>query len=234
MQPYFFPYIGYFDLIQQTDQWVVFDTPQYIRQGWVNRNRVLHPQQGWQYILVPVQRHQRETPIKDICISEEGENCRWCERILGQLQHYRKEAPFFSTILEIVSDTLSCTERSLAQLNVQGLSRICAYLGIPFHCSILSEMDLALGPVEGPGDWAIRISEALGASEYINPPGGAHFHDPAKFEAAGIKLTIQVPVEFTYECDGYEFQPNLSIIDVLMWNSPETVCAYLDCRSQRV
>lgn len=230
MQPYFFPYIGYFDLIYRTDHWVVFDTAQYIRHGWVNRNRILHPKEGWQYIVVPVQRHHREAPIKEIRIADDG---RWCDRILGQLQHYKKKAPFFSAVLEVVSDSLSDTDGSLTQLNVRGLSRTCAYLGIPFHYSIFSEMDLALGPVEGPGDWALRIAEALGASEYFNPPGGAELFEPSKFEAAGIRLTIQTPVELVYDCRGYEFQPNLSIIDVLMWNSPDTVGAYLTSRSQR-
>lgn len=229
MQPYFFPYIGYFDLIYQTDHWIVFDTAQYIRHGWVNRNRILHPKEGWQYVTVPVQRHQRETPIKDIRIAEDG---RWRDRILGQLQHYKNRAPFFNDVLEMVANSLSDSDGSLTQLNVRGLSGICAYLGVSFRFVVFSEMDLALGPVDGPGDWALRIAEALGASEYLNPPGGADLFDPSKFEAAGIRLTIQAPADLEYNCQGYEFQPNLSIIDVLMWNSPEAVRVYLASTSQ--
>jgi len=89
-------------------------------------------------------------------------------------------------------------------------------------------MELELGPVEGPGDWALRIAEATGATEYINPPGGATLFDPAKFEASGIQLTIQSPVEFTYDCDGYDYEPNLSIIDVMMWNAPDQIGQYLE------
>ena len=63
MQPYFFPYLGYFDLINRCDKWIVFDTPQYIKQGWVNRNRVLHPAEGWAYFGVPVKKHEYNTPI---------------------------------------------------------------------------------------------------------------------------------------------------------------------------
>ena len=66
MQPYFFPYLGYFDLINRVDKWIVFDTPQYIRHGWVNRNRILHPHQGWQYIVVPLKKHDRDTSINQI------------------------------------------------------------------------------------------------------------------------------------------------------------------------
>lgn len=230
MQPYFFPYIGYFDLIYQTNRWVVFDTAQYIRHGWVNRNRILHPSDGWQYIVVPTQRHEQATPINEIRIAEDG---RWRDRLLGQLQHYKKKAPFFRAVMDLVSACLHDTSGSLNRLNVGSLAGVCAYLGIPFHRTLFSEMDLELGPVEGPGDWALRIAEALGAGEYLNPPGGAGLFDRSAFEAAGITLTIQAPVDFVYACDGYGFQPNLSIVDVLMWNPPEAVVAYLASRSQQ-
>jgi len=88
-------------------------------------------------------------------------------------------------------------------------------------------MKLDLGPINGPGDWALRISEALGASEYINPPGGEALFDKARFEAAGIKLTIQRFENMSYPCAPYSFEPALSIIDVLMWNSPEAVLHHL-------
>jgi hypothetical protein len=227
MQPYFFPYIGYFDLIQQSDRWVVFDTAQYIRHGWVNRNRILHPTSEWQYIIVPVQHHHQDTPINEICILEDN---KWRDKLIGQLQHYKKKAPFFTEVTDMVATCLDDSDESLSRLNVRTQEIVCTYLGIPFRYAFFSEMDLKLGPVEGPGDWALRIAEALGASEYINPPGGAQLFDRSMFEAAGITLTIQTPVDFVYNCDGYEFQSDLSILDVLMWNSPEVVRAYLASR----
>jgi hypothetical protein len=229
MQPYFFPYIGYFDLIYRADRWVTFDTAQYIRHGWVNRNRILHPTEGWLYIIVPTRRHKRETPIREIRIKEDG---RWRDRLLGQLQHYKSKAPFFDDVLDLVSSCLRDSNDSLSRLNVRSLASVCDYLDIPFRALVFSEMDLGLGPIEGPGDWALRIAESMGASEYLNPPGGAGLFDPAKFEAAGIRLTIQEPLSFVYNCDGYEYQPHLSIVDVLMWNSPETVRDYLASRAQ--
>jgi hypothetical protein len=229
MQPYFFPYIGYFELIYRTDHWIVFDTAQYIRHGWVNRNRILHPAQGWQYIIVPTQQHELKTPINQIRIAQGSE---WSDKLLRQLQHYRKKAPYFRTVIDLVTACLNDHDGSLNQLNVRSLARVCAYLEIPFRHSVFSKMNLALGPVEGPGDWALRIAEALGASEYRNPPGGADLYDRAKFEAAGITLTIQTPTDFVYACGDYEFQPSLSIVDVLMWNPPEAVCAYLACRAR--
>src|SRR5512140_2804121 len=92
MQPYFFPYLGYFELIFLTDQWIVFDISKYIRHGWVNRNRVLHPTQGWVYITVPLQKHSSDTPINHIETKDIEE---WRPRLFGQLSHYRRRAPFF-------------------------------------------------------------------------------------------------------------------------------------------
>ena len=224
MQPYFFPYLGYFDLIHSVDQWVVFDTAQYIRHGWINRNRILHPTRGWQYIIVPLRKHHRQVRINDIQIVE---GSGWRERIERQLQHYQGRAQHFDTVMTLVQSCLSVPDQSLSRLNVEILRKVCGFLDIPLAVSNLSEMDLALGPVEGPGDWALRIAEALGAREYVNPPGGKGLFDPAKFAARGIRFRIQEPVEFSYECAGYRFEPALSIVDVLMWNSREQIRAFL-------
>lgn len=225
MQPYFFPYLGYFDLINYSDKWIVFDSAQYIRHGWVNRNRILHPKSEWQYIIVPIRKHPRETQIKDIEIKIESD---WKSRILGQLLHYKKRAPYFETVFSFVEDCLSLSERSISRLNAYILEKVCNIIGIRFRYDFFSEMNLDIGSVKGPGDWALRISEALGADEYVNPPGGETIFDPSRFEDLGIKLTLRNLPTFQYDCRGYEFIPNLSIIDVLMWNTTETVKDYLD------
>ena len=231
MQPYFFPYLGHFDLINRTDRWVVFDTAQYIRHGWVNRNRILHPSSGWQYITAPLQQHHRETPIKDILV-QKGKD--WRDRLCGQLVHYKKGAPHYDATVDLVRECLDSDEPSLSRLNVAILDKVCGHLRIPFRYEFFSDMKLDLGPVGGPGDWALRIAEALGASEYVNPPGGEALFDPAKFQAAGIRLTIQRFENMTYACDGYGFEPALSIIDVLMWNSPSAIARHLGAIEQSV
>jgi len=225
MQPYFFPYLGYFNLINSVDNWIVFDTVQYIRHGWINRNRILHPNTGWQYIIIPIRKYSRNTPIKDIEISDQTD---WRQRILGQLMHYKKQAPFFEEIFELVEDCLSIDEIALSNLNVSILQKICDRLGVQFRYLIFSKMDLRLGPIEGPGDWALRIAKALGASECINPSGGGDLFDREKFEEHGVKLTIKNYKSLEYKCGGYEFIPNLSIIDTFMWNSTAEIKAYLD------
>ncbi|MCU0857992.1 MAG: WbqC family protein [Pontiellaceae bacterium] len=226
MQPYFFPYLGHFDLINRADEWIVFDTAQYMRHQWVNRNRILHPNAGWQYVTIPLKKHTRETLINRI---EAAENSDWRGRILRQLQHYRKSAPFYAEVTGFLEECFAVEGGNLTELNAVMLERTCRHLGIatPFH--ILSRMDLVLeGPIEEPGDWALRIAYAFGADEYVNAAGGAELFDAAKFAAHGIALFIQSYTHMTYPCGPFRFEPGLSIIDVMMWNSPEAIRAHLD------
>ena len=188
MQPYFFPYLGYFDLINYTDTWIIFDTVQYIRHGWINRNRILHPKEGWQYIVVPLKKHSLDTGIKEVRISNHQD---WAGRVLGQLQHYKKRAPYYRKTIALVEECTLQSDESLSRLNTMILEKVCRYLGINFEYRYFSEMDLEIEPVQEAGDWALRISEALGAEEYINPPGGVEIFDEEKFRDSNIKLTIQ-------------------------------------------
>ena len=225
MQPYFFPYLGYFDLINRSDRWIVFDTPQYMREGWVNRNRILHSQEGWQYIIVPLKKHSRETPINKI---EAIDTPDWRRRIVNQFTHYRNRAPFYHETISLLEDCLGGVEKNLSHLNTMILGKVCNYLGIPWKHEVFSEMKLTIGPVQGPADWALRISEAVGAAEYLNPPGGVKLYDSERFASCGIRLRIQEEFEFRYSCSKYAFEPNLSVLDALMWNTPGDIKARLD------
>lgn len=229
MQPYFLPYPGYFDLIDRADQWIVFDTVQYIRRGWMNRNRVLHPTEGWQYVVMPLRKHTHGTRICDVQITND---VSWKSRLLGQLQHYRKRAPFFAETMSFLESALNQPTQSLVALNTHLLSAACERLGIEFNYQILTEANLELGPVEGPGDWALRLGEALGASEYLNPPGGADLFDPTRFQEAGMRLTVQDFHPLEYETRGYEFVANLSIVDAFMWMPPHEIAAQM--RERRI
>jgi len=224
MQPYFFPYPGYFSLIAQCDTWVVFDVPQYIRHGWVNRNRILHPKEGWQYIVVPLEKHSRNTAIRDIRISR---TVNWPEKILRQIEHYKKRAPFYEGTAAFLEDCLKSEADSLVALNIELLHITCTRIGIDFAPQVASQLPIDTSLIKGPGDWALVISELLGASEYINPPGGAHLFNADAFEKAGIKLTIQDYESMHYSCPGYENVPDLSIVDALMWNPADTIRKHL-------
>lgn len=226
MQPYFFPYLGYYDLINRTDRWVVFDVVKYVPKSWMNRNRVLHPSEGWQYITVPVDKHHESGAIKDVVVVDKTAAHR---RILGQIQHYRSaRAPFFTPVRELINRCFLNTPTNLLRdLNVSSLAVICDYLGIRFAPEVMSQSSIELPPIEHPGQWALEISSKLGASTYINPPGGRELFDPHAFAARGISLEFTDLLDYRYDTPPYDFVQRLSIIDVLMWNAPDAVMAYI-------
>lgn len=229
MQPYFFPYLGYYDLINRTDRWIVFDVVKYAPKSWMNRNRILHPTGGWQYISVPVDKHAGEGAIKDVQILNAGAAH---DKIRGQIEHYRKgRAPCFSAVAKLIDDCFAGLHSNLLRdLNVRSLSVVCDYLGIDFNHANLSEMALALPEIKHPGQWALEIASATGADAYLNPPGGRDIFLPHEWEECGIQLGFTDMVSFSYTTWRYPFIEHLSIIDVLMWNSPAVVKAYLDSR----
>jgi hypothetical protein len=114
-------------------------------------------------------------------------------------------------------------------LNTVALKETCAYLGVPFDYVISSRLALDLPHEMGPGDWAPAIASRLGAVKYINPVGGRQLFTPESFRAHGIELSFLETGNFVYPTPGYEFQPNLSILDTMMWNHPETIRGALTC-----
>lgn len=227
MQPYFFPYIGYISLIKHTDKFILFDPVQFIRHGWIERNRILKPESGWQYISVPLVKHERETLIKDIQINN---NENWKEKILAQLQHYKKKSPFYKQTIEVVQKGLDIKTDSIVKLNYSTLKAVCEYLEIPFDCEIFSEMNLEIEAVNAPDEWALNICKAMGYKEYWNPPGGIEFFDGKKYESAGIDLKFhKINIQPYPQRRGPEnIETGLSIIDVMMFNSPEQIKEMLD------
>jgi hypothetical protein len=225
-QPFFFPYLNYFDLINRTDRWIFFDTAQYVK--WVSRNRVLHPNSGWQYIIVPVKKHHQITPINQIEIST---NTDWKVLVLRRLHHYSKDAQYYVEVKNFLEDCFSDSETNLARLNMTLFKKTCHRLGIEKPIHVYSEMNLTLpGPVHGPGDWGLRIAQAVGASELIclPLPAGAKYMDENKYMENSIQLTILPFTHMNYDCGRHQYEPDLSIIDVMMWNSPEKIKHYLD------
>ena len=223
MQPYFFPYLGHFSLIASVDKWIVFDVTQYTPKTWMNRNRILHPETGWQYVTVPLSNSSisiktSEAKVLDLAVA--------LKSILGKLAHYKKHAPYFHKVIEIVQRTFDgSSDDSLVSLNISGLSAVCNYLDIPFIYQISSKLELDYPQGLKPGDWAPYICQNLGVSEYINPIGGKEIFDGSVFKKGGITLHFVEFNEFKYTTSSYCYEPHLSILDVMMWNSPEEIMA---------
>jgi hypothetical protein len=232
MQPYFFPHLAHFALIANVDRWIVFDVTQYTPKTWMNRNRVLHPSQGWTYVTVPVRGSSQSKLIREVMLNDPDEALA---SIKGKLGHYKKKAPHYEDVIHIVERTfLERSDDSLAVLNVSSLRIVSEYLRIKLDYSTCSEMGLDLSRVEHPGQWALRIAEQVGATEYINPLGGAHLFRPEEFEASGVRLGfVDVPA-MCYDPRPYQFIPSLSVLDVLMWNHAGDVRRFIKERSSVV
>jgi hypothetical protein len=230
-QPYFFPYLGYFDLLHNVDLFVIYDTVQYIRRGWIHRNRILRQHgSGWQYIIVPTRQAPQKTPIRDVQINN---SLPWQEHILNQLEHYKKSAPHADLTIKFVKDCLSGQETSLSRLNVNILARCSELLNLNSQYQFCSDLDIELDMGHTAEERIMDLCEFLGATEYMNLPGGIDLYHAEAFESRNIKLTFRQLPSFTYSTRPYAFEPNLSIIDVLMWNQPEDIRIFLDKHRDR-
>jgi len=227
MQPYFFPYVGYFQLMKAADKWVVFDDTQFIDKGWINRNRVLHPdaQKEWQYITVPLSSRGQFDKICEISIDEKND---WRSEILGKLTAYKKKAPFYEQTTKFVRECLEVDATNLSKFVTLTLRKTAEVLQIDTPFLVQSEMGLELGEIEHSGQWALRIAERMKASEYLNPHGGAQIFNEGEFERAGIQLRFLRPRLRPYVQRRGAFVPGLSIIDVMMWNSIEVIRETID------
>lgn len=225
MEPYFFPYLGHFDLLNHADAWIAFDTVQYTRHRFGNRNRILHPHRGWQYVIVPVVKQPRETHFSRTLISD---HLDWRGRILRQLAHYEPHAPYYREVIEFVEECFSGSVSFLSKFTTDIFRKTCERLGLDRPVHLLSEMNLTLGPINGPGDWGLEIALAVGANEFINPCGGSCILDANYYRENGVRLILQSYQPMLYDTGKYQFEPNLSILDVMMWNSPREIKHYLD------
>ncbi|MGE7020273.1 WbqC family protein [Solibacillus cecembensis] len=226
MQPYFFPYLGYFQLIHAVDEFIVFDQAQYIRRGWMNRNRILNAQKDSVFINVPVIKAPRDTKIKDITINN---TMNWQEEIFHQLSYY-KNAPYYKNVLEFLNECLINNSGNLSEFNTSLLRETCALLNIETNITILSQRFPNIDRADAADEWGIIVSKALNATEYINAIGGKEFYSQQKYKENGLEIKFINPILTPYEQYKNNFTPGLSIIDVMMFNDINNIKDMLETR----
>ena len=221
MQPYFFPYLGYFALINYTDQWVVFDVSQYTPKTWINRNRVLNLHKDWSYISIPIEKSSQSKTINEIKVKNASSSRKG---IINQILHYKNRAPYFDKVLNLIEDVFQeFNSSSLVDLKNISIKITCEYIGISYEEIIFSQSGLILPKINHPGSWALEIASALGASHYLNPVGGRSLFIDDEFKQRGIKLEFLENHRYSYDTYPYKFAEDLSVIDVMMWNSAEEI-----------
>lgn len=226
MQPYFFPYIGYFSLIKNTEQFILLDDVQFIRHGWIERNRILKQNGKWLYVKVPILKDGQKTLIKNVLIDNQK---NWKQTILSQLEIYKKKSPYYYTIKNLIEEVLNNDFTDIVSLNLNSLKVICDYLNIDSNFKIYSHLNLNIKQPTAPDEWALNICNALqNVTEYWNPIGGIDFFDKSKYQKSNIQLLFQKVKLEEYNQKNESFIPGLSIIDVLMFNPIDKIHEMLD------
>lgn len=220
MQPYFLPYIGYFILIRESDKFIFFDTVQYQRRSWMNRNRILSLDKDFTYIKLPINKAPQTTAIKDISIDYKQD---WKNKILSQIEIYKKIAPNYKEVRDFLEDSLLYETDSLLEMNIHLIKRVCDYLDIRQNSEVFSKMSLDIPNDLEPDEWALNVCQAVGAKEYINAPGGISFFDKTKYIVNGIDIKfIKANLQHYYQ-GKKQFEAGLSIIDIMMFNSIDCI-----------
>jgi hypothetical protein len=221
MQPYFLPYIGYFQLVKAVDVFVIYDDVNYIKKGWINRNIILVNGKGFQF-NIPLQEVSQNKLINHISIEED---LNWEKNLLKTITLTYKKAPFFAEIFPIIENIIEYDEKNLAKFIAYSLQKICSLLSIETTIMISSAIEKN-NDLKGQ-DKIIEICKKLEADTYVNAIGGAALYDKDVFIKGNLSLSFIKSNLINYPQFKNEFIPWLSIIDIMMFNSPEQIKGFL-------
>jgi hypothetical protein len=216
MQPYFMPYIGYYQLIQACDLFMFYDSVQYIKQGWVNRNYYVVNGEK-KFFTIPLSGASSNKRIMDVKVDELGFS-RWKRKFYKTLANEYRHAPFYNEILGLLDEIFRTDRIGISDLAVRSNEVVVEYIGMKVNfdrSSRLSHSEL------NSQARVIEICKEVGATRYINPIGGVDLYSSAEFTKEGIELCFISPVIEEYGGRGDLFVPGLSILDVLMYNDPK-------------
>lgn len=216
MQPYFLPYIGYFQLIALVDEFVIYDNIKYTKKGWINRNRFLLNGRESTFAL-PLQSAPDNMNVAARKLAEEFNRDRFLNRLRGAYAG----APFFNSAFPLVERIVGHTDKNLFRFVHNSVTQTCSYLGIDTPIIVSSSLNI---------DHSLRaqakvlaLCKAREAGIYINPIGGAELYAREDFASECIELRFHKANTLEYAQFGKAFVPWLSIVDVLMFNPLEWV-----------
>jgi hypothetical protein len=222
MQPYFFPYIGYWQLINAVDKYVIYDDVNFIKGGWINRNNILVNKKA---NLINLQMF-KASPNKLINEIELLGNEAINNKLLKTIEASYKKAPYFDYVFPIIEKVIKQNEMNLAKYLSFSLREICNYLDI--NTQLILSSDINKNNNLRGQDKVIEICRILNADNYINAIGGKALYSEEEFAFNGIQLRFLKTGVINYQQLNYEFVPNLSIIDVMMFNDPIKISLMLD------
>lgn len=222
MQPYFFPYIGYFQLMNAVDKFVFYDDVSFINRGWINRNKILINKEPFLF-SVPLESASQNRKIREIKVSNDP---RWRNKFLKTLEQSYKSAPYFERTYSLVKDILNSSSDYLKDWILKSFSLIKQELDLPVRLIESSEI---YNNAELKGaERILDIVKTERAEFYVNPIGGKVLYSQDEFVKNGITLLFLRTKDFSYKQFGDAFIPNLSFIDVLMFNSNSEIKSLLN------
>ncbi|MCT4781665.1 MULTISPECIES: WbqC family protein [Exiguobacterium] len=222
MQPYFFPYIGYYQLIHAVDTFVIYDDVHFIKKGWIHRNYILVDEHK-----VPLTMSVKKMSQNRLILEHERANIE--DVIRHQLKHlyhgYRRTSQF-ERVMPVLEQAIEYEDRNVSRYLAHSIETIARYLGI--RTNIICSSDLAIGKALRGQDRVLAICQALGATEYINAINGRALYDADAFDERGIRLSFIDTDIVPYDQGMETFEPYLSIIDLMMHCSKEEMQLMLD------
>lgn len=224
MQPYFMPYIGYFQLINLVDKFVFYDDVTFIKQGWINRNRILINDQA-KLFSVPLSNASSHTLIKDVLISDVGYE-KWKRSFLSTIMFNYKKAKNYEIVEALIERILLTPPKTISELAIKSVIEISNYLDLETEFDVSSE-NYDNTHLSGQ-DRVLDICQKESAQTYINPIGGIELYSKDTFSEKNIDLKFISANKTIYKQFSSEFIPFLSIIDVLMFNDKKQVLEMLN------
>ena len=222
MQPYLFPYIGYFQLINAVDKFVILDDVHYIKKGWINRNRILVNNKEYLF-TVPVKSISQNKLINELYLVEEE---RWKKDLVRTINFNYKNAPFFSDIILLISKIINSNEQNLSKYILNSLQLLNRYMKI--NTEVITSSSIYGNSWLKGQDRILDICKQENADIYLNAIGGSELYSREEFIRNGINLKFLKSLKIVYSQYETQFLPWLSIIDVMMFNPKEKIRAFLD------
>lgn len=215
MQPYFVPYLGYWQLMNQVDTYVVYDDVNFIKNGWINRNRILVNGAPVYYRLNAIGASPNKL-INEVSIDTSEKTIA---KSLKTIEQAYKKAPYFEEVYPLISEALAYETDNLADYLHHTIVVIKDALDMNTEIVLSSQLDKNCSLAGS--EKVIHICKLLGATEYYNAIGGKELYSRDDFANNGIELKFLQMHPISYPQFKNEFEPGLSIIDVLMFNGIE-------------
>jgi hypothetical protein len=225
MQPYLFPYAGYFALVANVDLFVFYDDAAFNNRSWYNRNRILAPGKEWEYLRLSVKHASRGTPVRDVVLDDPEKDRA---RAAFLLSAYRR-APHYQEVAELVDSIFALRTSSLNEIASRSVAEVSAYLNLSTRFTWSSK--LSYDRQASATEKILQLCEAAGGSHYVNLPGGRPLYDDDDFTRRGIQLQFIEMPPMEYAVAGFEFVPSLSIVDVMMWCERDTIVRHISNRT---